>query len=116
MDEILEKKAGVCQDFAHLLIAIVRSWGVPARYAMGYQYLAPEAAAEVVPATHAWAEIYIPDRGWQGFDPSQQLLANEAYLPVAVGRDSRDAAPQRGCYKGGVAGREPQVDLRVAQQ
>lgn len=114
--EIFEKRAGVCQDFTHLLIAIARSWGVPARYAMGYQYLAPEAAEEIAPATHAWAEIYLPDRGWQGFDPSQQLLANDGYLPVAVGRDSQDAAPHRGCYKGGAAGREPRVELRVAQQ
>ena len=113
--EILEKRSGVCQDFTHLLIAIARSWGVPARYAMGYQYLSPD-AAEITPATHAWAEIYLPERGWQGFDPSQQLLANESYLPVAVGRDSRDAAPLRGCYKGGAAGREPLVELRVAQQ
>src|SRR5262249_52445490 len=101
--EILEKRAGVCQDFAHLLIAIVRSWGFPARYVMGYQSLPPEAAQQVVPSTHAWTEVLMPGRGWLGFDASQQLLANQAYIPVAVGCDSRDAAPQRGCFKGGAA-------------
>ncbi len=114
--EFFEKKAGVCQDFAHLLVAIFRSWGVPARYVMGYQYLDAADLDGAKPATHAWTEAFLPGRGWQGFDATQQLLANETYLPVAVGRDSRDAAPQRGCYKGGVVGSEPQVELRVVDQ
>jgi transglutaminase-like putative cysteine protease len=114
--EVLEKRAGVCQDFTHLLIAIFRSWGVPARYVMGYQYLPAPDSEELKPATHAWVEAYLPGRGWQGFDATQQLLANETYIPVAVGRDSRDAAPQRGCYKGGIVSSEPRVELRVVGQ
>ena len=114
--EVMKKRSGVCQDFAHLLIAIVRSWGFPARYVMGYQYSPPKKDSNISAATHAWAEIYLPERGWQGFDPSQQLLANNTYIPVAVGRDSYDAAPQRGCYKGGAQGEEPQIQLSVVQQ
>lgn len=114
--ELLDKRSGVCQDFAHLLLAIVRHWGFPARYVMGYQHLAPAAESEVYPATHAWVEVYLPGGGWLGFDATQQLLANDGYIPVAVGRDSRDAAPQRGCYKGGGVGREPLVELRVVGQ
>jgi len=115
-DEVVAKRAGVCQDFSHLLIAIARSWGVPARYVMGYQYLSPEALEKQGSATHAWTEIYIPDQGWQGFDATQQLLANQSYIPVAVGRDSHDAAPQRGCYKGGAAGIPPKIELMIVAQ
>jgi len=114
--DVLQNKAGVCQDFSHLLIAIVRSWGFPARYVMGYQYLPPGKDSELNPATHAWTEVFLPGLGWQGFDVTQQLLANHTYIPVAVGRDSHDAAPQRGCYKGSAVGQEPEIELRVLGQ
>jgi transglutaminase-like putative cysteine protease len=112
LEEVLEKRSGVCQDFAHLLIAIVRDWGWPARYVMGYQYLKEE-EKKTIPATHAWVEIYIPVAGWCGFDVTHQLLTNDTYIPVAVGRDSYDAAPQRGSYKGPQVGQEPKVFLKV---
>jgi transglutaminase-like putative cysteine protease len=108
-------RAGGCQDFAHLLIAIVRSWGVPARYVMGYQD--PECADDdAAIAPHAWAEVLIPGAGWRGFDPTARLVANDAYVVVAVGRDSLDTAPQRGSFKGAESGDEPEVTLRMARQ
>jgi transglutaminase-like putative cysteine protease len=108
--------AGVCQDFAHLLIAVVRSWKIPARYVMGYLASRDEAADLSPPATHAWAEVLIPGRGWSGFDATQQILANELFIPVAVGRDYLDAAPQRGSFKGDAAGDNPVIRLSISQQ
>jgi transglutaminase-like putative cysteine protease len=111
----LEKRAGVCQDFAHLLVAIVRHWGVPARYVTGY--VDPGTTGEgATEATHAWAEVLIPGAGWRGFDATHDLMVNDRYVTVAVGRDSRDAAPVRGAFKGDDPGDPPEVHLRVARQ
>jgi transglutaminase-like putative cysteine protease len=112
--EVLELRAGVCQDFAHLLIAVVRSWGFPARYVMGYQDPGYLRGAEQ--ATHAWAEVLIPGAGWRGFDATNGLLADHTYVRVAVGRDYGDAAPQRGSFKGDGDGDKPHVSLRVVRQ
>jgi transglutaminase-like putative cysteine protease len=111
-----EQRAGVCQDFAHLLVALVRSWGFAARYVMGY------VDGDTVPeetqgreATHAWAEVLIPGAGWRGFDATAGLIANDGYVAVAVGRDSRDAAPLRGTFQGDQGSAAPQVALRVVR-
>ena len=124
--EVLELRAGVCQDFAHLLIAVVRSWGFPARYVMGYQdagYFEKDDEGgdaddeeERPQATHAWAEVLIPGAGWRGFDATHNLLADGTYIRVAVGRDHHDAAPQRGSHKGDREGTPPEVLLRVSRQ
>jgi transglutaminase-like putative cysteine protease len=114
--EALNAGAGVCQDFAHLLIAIVRSWRIPARYVMGYLASRDEEADPSPPATHAWTEVLIPGRGWSGFDATQQILANDLFIPVAVGRDYLDAAPQRGSFKGDAAGDNPLIRLSISQQ
>lgn len=114
--EALDAGAGVCQDFAHLLIAIVRSWKVPARYVMGYLASTEAADNVIAPETHAWTEVMIPGRGWVGFDATQQILANHLFIPVAAGRDSHDAAPLRGSFKGDVPGEKPEVTLRISQQ
>ncbi|KAB0666140.1 transglutaminase family protein [Oryzomonas japonica] len=114
--QALTAAAGVCQDFAHLLIAIVRSWKIPARYVMGYLASREEGAEEAPPATHAWTEVFIPGRGWTGFDATQQILANDLFIPVAVGRDYLDAAPQRGSFKGDAAGDNPVIRLSISQQ
>lgn len=107
--------AGVCQDFAHLFITVARSWGIPTRYVMGY--LDPGICAEgEVLATHAWAEALVPGGGWIGFDATHNLLANDHYVAVAVGRDSYDAAPQRGSFKGDSAGGQPTVKVTVQEQ
>ena len=108
--------AGVCQDFAHLFITVARSWGIPARYVMGYLDPGVSSGEEEAPATHAWAEALVPGGGWIGFDATHNLLANDHYVPVAIGRDSYDAAPQRGSYKGDDPGQAPQVRLSMMQQ
>jgi transglutaminase-like putative cysteine protease len=107
--------SGVCQDFAHLFITVARSWGVPARYVMGY--LDPGICSEDEElATHAWAEALVAGAGWVGFDATHNLLANDHYVAVAVGRDSYDAAPQRGSFKGDSSGTQPSVRVTVQEQ
>ena len=107
--------AGVCQDFAHLFIAVARSWGIPARYVMGYLDPGIGSGGEEL-ATHAWAEALVPGCGWLGFDTSNLLLANDRYVAVSVGRDSYDAAPQRGSFKGDAGGEMPSVRVTVQDQ
>jgi transglutaminase-like putative cysteine protease len=112
-----ERRTGVCQDFAHLFVALVRSWGFAARYAMGYIDAGAVLESEPeVQATHAWTEVLIPGAGWRGVDATSGLVVNDAYIPVAVGRDSRDAAPVRGTFKGDDAGTPPQVSVRVERK
>jgi len=107
--------SGVCQDFAHLFITVARSWGIPARYVMGYLDPGISTAGEML-ATHAWAEALVPGAGWIGFDATHNLLANDHYVAVAVGRDSYDAAPQRGSFKGESAGEQPSVTVMMQEQ
>ena len=109
----LDRRVGVCQDFAHLLVALVRSWGVPARYVTGYIEPGDPDSEE---ATHAWADVYLPGVGWRGVDATHGLWVADRHVAVAVGRDSRDAAPLRGSFKGEDAGAAPQVRLRVQRQ
>lgn len=118
LKDVLAARSGVCQDYAHLLIALVRWWGFPARYAMGYLdpgYFESETAV-TQQATHAWAEVLIPGAGWRGFDATHRLVTNETYIAVAVGRDSLDAAPQRGAFKGEGGGEPPEITLKVTNQ
>ncbi|MEI7817975.1 MAG: transglutaminase family protein [Desulfuromonadales bacterium] len=107
--------SGVCQDFAHLFITVARSWGIPARYVMGYLDPGISKVGETL-ATHAWAEALVPGAGWIGFDATHNLLANDHYVAVAVGRDSYDAAPQRGSFKGDYAGEQPSVTVTMQEQ
>jgi len=92
---------GVCQDFAHIMIAIARSWGVPARYVSGYLYhRRQDKDRSGDDATHAWVETYLPSFGWVGFDPTNNIMAGERHIRVAVGRDYDDVPPTRGTFKG----------------
>lgn len=100
VDEVLALRAGVCQDFAHLFIAVARTMGVPSRYVSGYIH-APGAATT---ASHAWAEAWVPGRGWVGYDATHPVRAAEHHVRVAVGRDYTDAAPTRGIYIGAATG------------
>jgi transglutaminase-like putative cysteine protease len=100
VDEVLELRAGVCQDFAHLFIAVARAMGVPARYVSGYIH-APGAATT---ASHAWGEGWVPGRGWVGFDATHPVRTSENHVRLAVGRDYSDAAPTRGIYVGSATG------------
>lgn len=89
---------GVCQDYAHVFIAAARRMGVPARYVSGH-LSRPDAGEQE--AAHAWAEAYVPDLGWTGFDPANAVCPDQTYLRVAVGLDYLDAAPLRGARRGG---------------
>jgi transglutaminase-like putative cysteine protease len=90
---------GVCQDFAHIFIAAARSIGIPARYVGGY--LVQSDGTVSSEAGHAWAEAFIPDLGWVGFDPSNGVCITEGYVRVAIGLDYLGAAPVRGSQAGG---------------
>lgn len=96
--EAFDAKTGVCQDFAHIMIAAARTLGIPSRYVSGY-YLRTDRIDQE--AGHAWMEAYLADLGWIGFDPAQGLSVSERYVRVAVGCDAQDAAPVRGARVGG---------------
>lgn len=104
--EVLESKRGVCQDFAHVLLALCRSIEIPARYVSGYLVLDESAPpAEGQPsrgagASHAWVEAWIPTHGWRGFDPTNNVLASERHVKMAIGRDYADIPPSRGLNRG----------------
>jgi transglutaminase-like putative cysteine protease len=91
----------VCQDYAHIMIALARELRIPCRYVSGYlHHSADHADRSSDGATHAWVEAWLPELGWVGFDPTNNLLAGERHIRVAVGRDYADVPPTRGVYKG----------------
>ena len=99
IDEALKARAGVCQDFAHIMITLLRGVGIPARYISGYLYHRTDTAdRSVADATHAWCEAFLPGYGWIGLDPTNNLLATERHIRTAVGRDYSDVPPTRGNY------------------
>ena len=98
VDDVLALRAGVCQDFAHLFIAVARAMGVPARYVSGYIHLRGDKTAFT--ASHAWAEAWVTGRGWIGFDATHPVRTTPHHVRLAVGRDYTDAAPTRGIYVG----------------
>ncbi|HVK43198.1 MAG TPA: transglutaminase family protein [Phenylobacterium sp.] len=101
IDLALKAGRGVCQDFAHIMIAICRSWGVPARYVSGYLFTDRQAGDRSDPdATHAWVEVFLPSTRWIGLDPTNNVEAGERHIAAAVGRDYNDVPPSRGVYKG----------------
>jgi transglutaminase-like putative cysteine protease len=102
VDDVLALRAGVCQDFAHLFTAVARAMGVPARYVSGYIH-APGASGPAT-ASHAWAEAWVPGRGWVGYDATHPVHTSEYHVRLAVGRDYTDAAPTRGVYVGSATG------------
>lgn len=99
VDEIIELKSGVCQDFAHLLLQILRTQKIPARYVSGY--ICPNKnGMRGEGATHAWVDAYIPNLGWIGIDPTNNCFANENHIQLAVGRHFTDCTPIKGTFKG----------------
>jgi len=100
LDEIWKLKAGVCQDFAHILTLMLRLVDIPARYVSGYICTNRSTALRGEGATHAWAEAYIPDYGWLGIDPTNNCIANDTHIRLAVGRNFSDCSPVKGVYKG----------------
>jgi transglutaminase-like putative cysteine protease len=113
IDDALRNRKGVCQDFAHIMIAIARGWSIPTRYVSGYLYTKRDAGdRSSADATHAWVEAYVPGAGWVGFDPTNNALAGERHVRVAIGRDYNDVPPSRGVFKGPANG-ELAVAVRV---
>ncbi|MEI8109446.1 MAG: transglutaminase family protein [Chitinophagia bacterium] len=99
VDELLIKKAGVCQDFAHVMLEILRRIGIPGRYVSGY--ICPNKnGMRGEGATHAWVEAFIPGMGWMGIDPTNNTLANEHHIKLASGRDFTHCSPVKGIFKG----------------
>ncbi|NJR20342.1 MAG: transglutaminase family protein [Hyphomonadaceae bacterium] len=117
IDEALQQRQGVCQDFAHIMLAIARHWGIPSRYVSGYvARKASDTQFRSVPdASHAWVECYLPEHGWVGFDPTNDMLADEHHVVVAYGRDYADVPPTRGVLKG-EASSELEVDVHVRER
>ena len=102
IEHILETRRGVCQDYAHVMIAIARSWGIPTRYVSGYVAATDVGGiAAKHSATHAWVECLLPGLGWTGFDPTNRALTGPGHVRVAAGRDYRDVSPTRGVFVGG---------------
>lgn len=116
IDVALNAKRGVCQDFAHIMIALARLVGIPCRYVSGY-LCHGDATSEPLPdesattdgvvdergspsATHAWVEAFLPQLGWVGFDPTNDLVANDRHIRTALGRDYADVPPTHGVYRG----------------
>jgi len=117
--DALREGAGVCQDFAHLLLGTARKRGMPARYVSGYlvprRSENPESALEEViggQASHAWVEVYIPGCGWMALDPTLGMAVGARHVRIAYGRDYGDVAPVRGLYNGH-AGQRLSVDVQL---
>jgi transglutaminase-like putative cysteine protease len=99
VDEILEHKSGVCQDFAHVLLQILRTMEIPSRYVSGY--ICPnKSGLRGEGATHAWVEAWIPGYGWAGIDPTNNVWVTNKHVKLAVGRNFNDCTPIKGTFKG----------------
>jgi transglutaminase-like putative cysteine protease len=107
-------RRGVCQDFTNLMICLARLLGVPARYVCGYIYTGSQTAnREQGDASHAWVQLYLPQVGWKGFDPTNGILTQTEHVRVAVGRNYLDATPTSGTIFVGGGGETLSVDVRV---
>lgn len=119
--EVLEKKRGVCQDFAHLMLACLRSQGIPARYMSGYLLTQPPPGQKRLigaDASHAWVAVYAPGTeagNWIEFDPTNNLLPDTQHITLSWGRDFNDVSPLRGIILGG-SHHEPKVAVTVMPQ
>ena len=119
---IWKQKEGVCQDFAHIGLSILRAAGLPARYVCGYIETDPPRAPDGTVgrltgavATHAWIEALVPGMSWVAIDPTNRQWVNERYVAVSFGRDYRDAAPLRGTFKGS-GGQEMKVRVTMKRR
>jgi transglutaminase-like putative cysteine protease/predicted glutamine amidotransferase len=115
--EVYTSRSGVCQDFTNLFICLARLLDIPARYVCGYLYTGPKhenrAMAE---ATHAWAQVYLPEGGWKGFDPTNGVLTQTDHVRVAVGRNYRDATPTSGTIFAGGGAETLEVSVTVDEE
>lgn len=114
LDEIWKLQSGVCQDFAHILLAMLRLVTIPARYVSGY--ICPNKnGMRGEGATHAWVEAFIPQYGWLGIDPTNNCMVNENHVRLAVGKNYYDCSPVRGTYRG-TAGHTLEVEVTVGYE
>ncbi len=114
LEEALQARQGVCQDFAHIMIALVRRLKIPCRYVSGYMFHCEDETEgkkdrSLEGASHAWVEALVPRIGWVAFDPTNNLVGADRHIRVAIGRDYSDVPPTRGVYKG-----EAQSELSVS--
>ena len=101
IDVALSTKAGVCQDFSHVMIALVRTrLRIPCRYVSGYLFHRGSKDRSEASATHAWVEAFLPEFGWVGFDPTNHLVAGDRHIRTAIGRDYADVPPTHGIFRG----------------
>ena len=99
VDEILQHRTGVCQDFAHVMLQVLRTLGIPSRYVSGY--ICPNKnGMRGEGATHAWVEAWIPNYGWAGIDPTNNVWVTNRHVKLAVGRNFKDCSPVKGTFKG----------------
>ncbi len=114
LEEAFAQRRGVCQDYAHVMLGMCRSIGIPARYVSGYLYNGPSDHLIGDQASHAWVEIHLPHAGWVGYDPTNNTVADERFVKIAVGRDYHDVSPIQGGYFGNAQCRL-EVHVRVAR-
>jgi transglutaminase-like putative cysteine protease len=112
--DVLKTRAGGYRDLTHLLVAIARGWGVPARYVAGY--VDADLDTRRTQAAHAWAEVLIPGAGWRGFDVTHDLLVNDRYVSIAAGRDASDTAAHRSSMRGSAGSAPAEIQLDLAAQ
>ncbi len=115
VDEVLAQRSGVCQDFAHVMLACLRSHGLPARYVSGYLLTQPPPGRPRLlgaDASHAWVAAYSPPHGWVELDPTNDTLADRRYITLATGADFADVVPLRGVILGG-RGQSMHVEVNV---
>jgi len=118
IEEVLEKRRGVCQDFAHLAIGCLRSVGLPARYVSGYiETTSPQGQDDLrgADASHAWVSGYVPGWGWLDFDPTNDVVPKDQHITTAWGRDYGDVAPLRGIVFSGGGGHTMDVAVEVTR-
>jgi transglutaminase-like putative cysteine protease len=108
--EVLEKRRGVCQDFAHVMIGVLRSQRLAARYVSGYVRSGPQ--VQGAQASHAWVSVFFPETGWLDFDPTNNVMPSESHITLAWGRDYGDVTPVKGITLGG-RGQTIEVEVYV---
>lgn len=115
VNHVITAGAGVCQDFAHLAIGLLRLAGVPSRYVSGY--LAPRGRQRPIgqQASHAWIEALLPELGWVGFDPTHGCPTTDHHMLVAVGRDYADVPPLRGIYRSAGTNQSMLISLDITE-
>ena len=115
-EESFGLRKGVCQDITHVMLGILRSKHIPARYVSGYLYVGENSALVGDAASHAWVEVMVPGIGWVGLDPTNNVEALENHIRVGVGRDYNDVSPVQGVYRGGSQSLDVKVSVSLLDQ